>query len=238
MNDTIAAISTALGVGAISIIRVSGKEAISIVNKVFEKKDLEKVDSHTIHYGHIVDKNEVIDEVLVSVMRGPKTFTAEDVVEINCHGGIASTKKILEVLLLNGCRLAEPGEFTRRAFVNGRIDLVKAESVMNVIKSENDNARRVAMKGLDGFVSEKIRMLRKKMLEPVHTGCIKILRQEMLDVLYQEFQQTSSQSRNDAHRKAEYQDKMLVLYLFFTPRKEALEKTFLIGHHRIHILIL
>lgn len=165
MNDTIAAISTALGVGAISIIRVSGKEAISIVNKVFEKKDLEKVDSHTIHYGHIVDKNEVIDEVLVSVMRGPKTFTAEDVVEINCHGGIASTKKILEVLLLNGCRLAEPGEFTRRAFVNGRIDLVKAESVMNVIKSENDNARRVAMKGLDGFVSEKIRMLRKKMLE-------------------------------------------------------------------------
>jgi len=164
MKDTIAAISTALGVGAISIIRVSGREAITLVNQIFKGKDLTKVESHTIHYGHIVDRDETIDEVLVTIMKSPKTFTMEDVVEINCHGGIAPTKKILELLLLSGCRLAEPGEFTKRAFLNGRIDLVKAESIMNVISSENENARRVAMKGLEGYLSNKIQQLRQKML--------------------------------------------------------------------------
>ena len=112
MFDTIAAISTALGVGAISIIRVSGVDSINIVNKLFKGSDLTKVDSHTIHYGHIVDNEEIIDEVLVSVMKAPKTFTTEDIVEINSHGGISTTNKVLELLLTNGARLAEPGEFT------------------------------------------------------------------------------------------------------------------------------
>lgn len=113
MDDTIAAISTAQGVGAISIVRVSGPDSINIVNKLFKGKDLSKVDTHTIHYGYIVDNDEIIDEVLVSVMKSPKTFTREDIVEINSHGGIAPTNKILELLLLNGARLAEPGEFTK-----------------------------------------------------------------------------------------------------------------------------
>ena len=165
MNDTITAISTALGVGAISIIRISGKEAITITNKIFRGRDLKKVKSHTIHYGHIIDSNEIIDEVLVTIMKAPKTFTKEDVVEINCHGGIASTNKILETLLTNGCRLAEPGEFTKRAFLNGRIDLIKAESIMNVISAESDSARRVAMKGLDGYLSTKIKNIRQTLLE-------------------------------------------------------------------------
>ena len=165
MSDTIAAISTALGVGAISIIRVSGIDAIKIVNKIFVGKDLEKQESHTIHYGHIKNNEEIIDEVLVSIMRAPRTFTKEDVIEINCHGGISSTNKILETLLTNGCRLAEPGEFTKRAFLNGRIDLVNAESIMNMINAENDSARRVAMKGIDGYLSNKIKNIRQTLLE-------------------------------------------------------------------------
>ena len=165
MNDTIAAISTALGVGAISIIRVSGKESISIVNQLFKGKDLTKVNSHTIHYGHIIDQEEIIDEVLVSIMKAPKTFTCEDVVEINCHGGITTTHKILELLLRNGARLAEPGEFTKRAFLNGRIDLVKAESVMDLINVKSEAARKLAIQGLEGHVSKIIRDLRQKLLE-------------------------------------------------------------------------
>ncbi len=165
MNDTIAAISTNLGVGAISIIRVSGNDAIKIVNKIFKGKNLEKVETHTINYGHIVDKDEIIDEVLVSVMKSPKTFTTEDVVEINCHGGISTTNKVLELLLNNGARLAEPGEFTKRAFLNGRIDLTQAESVMDLINSKNESKRKVAIKGLNGYVSNIIRNLRQEILE-------------------------------------------------------------------------
>lgn len=165
MNDTIAAISTTQGVGAISIIRVSGNDAIKIVNKIFKGKNLETVESHTINYGHIVDKDEVIDEVLVSVMKSPKTFTTEDVVEINCHGGISTTNKILELVLNNGARLAEPGEFTKRAFLNGRIDLTQAESVMDLINSKNESKRKVAIKGLNGYVSNIIRNLRQEILE-------------------------------------------------------------------------
>ena len=165
MSDTIAAISTALGVGAISIIRVSGIDAIKIVNKIFVGKDLEKQESHTMHYGHIKNNEEIIDEVLVSIMRAPRTFTKEDVIEINCHGGISSTNKILETLLINGCRLAEPGEFTKREFLNGRIDLVNAESIMNMINAENDSARRIAMKGIDGYLSNKIKNIRQTLLE-------------------------------------------------------------------------
>ena len=136
MEDTIAAISTTLGVGAIAIIRVSGNDATRIVNKIFKGRDLSKVDSHTINYGHIVDGDDIVDEVLVSVMRAPKTFTREDIVEINTHGGIAITNKILEMLLINGCRLANPGEFTKRAFLNGRIDLIEAEGVMDLINAK------------------------------------------------------------------------------------------------------
>lgn len=169
MNDTIAAISTALGVGAISIIRVSGQEAIEVVNHIFKGKDLTRVQSHTIHYGHIIDQNELIDEVLVSVMRAPKTFTMEDVVEINCHGGITTTNKVLELLLTNGARLAEPGEFTKRAFLNGRIDLINAESIMDLIQVKTEKARKLAMQGLEGNTSNLIHQLRQKILELLAT---------------------------------------------------------------------
>lgn len=165
MNDTIAAISTTLGVGAISIIRVSGKDSIKIINKIFNGKNLEQAQTHTIHYGHIIDRNEVIDEVLVSVMKAPKTFTTEDIVEINCHGGISTTNKVLELVLNNGARLAEPGEFTKRAFLGGRIDLTQAESVMDLINSQNESKRKVAIKGLNGYVSNIIRNLRQEILE-------------------------------------------------------------------------
>ena len=164
MNDTIAAISTALGVGAISIIRVSGDKSIEIVNKIFDK-DLEKVKSHTIVYGHIVDNENIIDEVLVSVMKSPKTFTTEDVIEINCHGGIATTNKVLELLLKNGARMAEAGEFTKRAFLNGRIDLLEAEGVMDLIDSKTEASRKLAMSALSGNVSRMISDLRNQMIE-------------------------------------------------------------------------
>ena len=159
-NDTIAAISTAIGVGAISIVRVSGNNAVNIVNSIVKNKNLLTVKSHTINYNHIVDNDEIIDEVLISVMLAPKTFTTEDVVEINCHGGISTTNKILELLLSNGCRLAEPGEFTKRAFLNGRIDLVKAEAVMDLINSKTEKARDLAIRQLDGQVSNEISKLR------------------------------------------------------------------------------
>ena len=165
MKDTIAAISTALGVGAISIVRVSGNESISIVNKIFKGPDLEKMSTHTIHYGHIIDNDKIIDEVLVSIMKGPKSFTTEDIVEINCHGGIATTNKILELLLINGCRLAEPGEFTKRAFLNGRIDLLEAEGVMDLLKAKTEKTRQIGINQLNGKVSDMIRNLRQKILE-------------------------------------------------------------------------
>ena len=165
MNDTIAAISTTMGVGAISIIRVSGNDSINVVNKIFKGKDLTKVDSHTITYGHIIDNENIIDEVLVSIMRAPKTFTREDVVEINTHGGIAITNKVLELLLLNGCRLAEPGEFTKRAFLNGRIDLIEAEGVMDLINSKTEKSRKLAISQVNGEVSKLIKDLRQKVIE-------------------------------------------------------------------------
>lgn len=162
MDDTIAAISTAQGIGAISIVRVSGKDAINIVNDIFSR-DIINALSHTIHYGFIIDNGEKIDEVLVSVMRAPRTFTVEDVVEINAHGGISTTNKILELLLLHGCRLAEPGEFTKRAFLNGRIDLTEAEGVMDLINSETEAARKMALNQVNGKVSSMIRDLRDKL---------------------------------------------------------------------------
>lgn len=164
MNDTIVAISTTTGVGAISIIRLSGPESIEIASKVFTK-DLSNTESHTIHYGHIKDKEEIIDEVLVSVMRAPKTFTREDIVEINCHGGVAPTNKVLEVLLKNGARLAEPGEFTKRAFLNGRIDLLEAEATMDLISSKTDKARKMSINTLTGETSNLIKELRDDLVD-------------------------------------------------------------------------
>ena len=165
MQDTICAISTALGIGAISIIRISGEESIEIVNKIFKGKDLTKVDTHTIHYGFICDKGKEIDEVLVSIMKAPRTYTKENIVEINCHGGIATTNKILETLLMNGCRHAEPGEFTKRAFLNGRIDLVKAESVGDLINAETEKSRNLSLNGIKGSISELITDIRKKLVK-------------------------------------------------------------------------
>lgn len=166
MNDTICAISTSQGVGAISIIRVSGEEAVEIVNKIFKGKDLSTVNSHTINYGHIIDKDgKIIDEVLVSVMLSPRTFTTEDTVEINTHGGIAPTNKVLELLLNNGCRLAEPGEFTKRAFLNGRIDLLEAEAVMDMIDAKTNAQREMATNQLSGKVSSLINELRDDMVQ-------------------------------------------------------------------------
>lgn len=165
--DTIAAISTPPGEGAISIVRMSGEEAVSIAQKVFSGKDLTQAKSHTINYGHIVDPktHEEIDEVMVSLMLSPKTFTREDVVEINCHGGIVATNRILQLLLVNGARLAEPGEFTKRAFLHGRIDLTQAESVMDLIRAKTDRSMKIALNQLDGNLSHLIDSLRKDILD-------------------------------------------------------------------------
>lgn len=165
MDDTIVAISTSLGVGAISIIRLSGEDSINIVNKIFKGKDLTTVPTHTIHYGYIVDNNEIIDEVLVSIMRTPKTYTKENIVEINCHGGISTTNKVLELVLSNGARLAEPGEFTKRAFLNGRIDLVEADGIMNLISSKTETSRKMSINELSGKVSSLITSIREELIQ-------------------------------------------------------------------------
>lgn len=165
--DTIAAISTPMGEGAIAIVRLSGDEAIDIANQVFKGKNLKEVDSHTIHYGHIVDPdtNQVVEEVMLTLMRGPKTFTREDVIEINCHGGLVSVNRVLQLVLTNGARLAEPGEFTKRAFLNGRIDLSQAEAVMDLIRAKTDRAMSVAIGQMEGRLSTLINQLRQELLE-------------------------------------------------------------------------
>ena len=168
MDDTICAIATSQGVGAISIIRVSGKDTLNIVNKIFKGKDLTKVESHTINYGHIIDEQgNIIDEVLVSIMLAPKTYTTEDTAEINTHGGIAVTNKVLEILLKNGCRLAEPGEFTKRAFLNGRIDLIESEAVMDMINAKTDSQRKLAINEISGKVSDLVNDLREEMVQVI-----------------------------------------------------------------------
>lgn len=193
MSDTICAIATSLGVSSISIIRVSGNEAVEIVNNIFKGKNLNNVKSHTINYGYIVDGDEIIDEVLVSVMKAPKTFTAEDVVEINCHGGIATTNSVLELLLLNGCRLAEPGEFTKRAFLNGRIDLMEAEAVMDLINVKSDKARKVAINQLKGKGSDLIRRLRDDI--------INIISNIEVNIDYPEYEDIYEVTENDLEKK-------------------------------------
>ncbi len=164
ISDTIAQISTAVGQGAISIVRLSGDNSIDIVNKIFKGSNLKNVDSHTVHYGHILYKGKNVDEVLVTVFRAPKTFTTEDIVEINCHGGVFVANKILEILFMEGARSANPGEFTERAFLNGRIDLTQAEAVMDIIEAKSDLSLSLANKGLDGEIYRLIVDLRTDLL--------------------------------------------------------------------------
>ncbi|GIN40035.1 tRNA uridine-5-carboxymethylaminomethyl(34) synthesis GTPase MnmE [Heyndrickxia oleronia] len=170
--DTISAISTPMGEGAIAIVRLSGDQAIKITDKLFvgvSGKKLENVSSHTIHYGKIIDPttDEVVEEVMVSVMKAPKTFTRENVVEINCHGGLVSVNRVLQLVLRYGARLAEPGEFTKRAFLNGRIDLSQAEAVMDLIRAKTDRAMNIALGQMEGRLSKLIQKLRQEILEVV-----------------------------------------------------------------------
>ncbi|MCI8575145.1 MAG: tRNA uridine-5-carboxymethylaminomethyl(34) synthesis GTPase MnmE [Bacilli bacterium] len=165
MEKTICAISTNPGNGgAISIVRMSGPDSVEITKKIFSNKTFPDAPSHTIHYGYIMDKNEKIDEVLVMKMLSPKTYTTEDIIEINCHGGMSTTNKVLELLILNGAELAEPGEFTKRAFLNGRINLLEAEAVGDLIEAKNDTARALAMHGVTGSLTQLIQSLRDKIV--------------------------------------------------------------------------
>lgn len=204
MNDTICAISTALGVGAISIIRVSGDEAIDIVNKIFDK-DLTKKESHTINYGHIVYNGEIIDEVMVSIMKSPKTFTKEDIVEINSHGGVAVTNKVLEILLLEGARLAEPGEFTKRAFLNGRIDLLEAESIMDLIESKTETSRKLAISGMEGKVS--------KLVKNIIDNLVKVNANIEVNIDYPEYEDIEIVTKEKIEEMSKYINKELTKLL-------------------------
>ena len=168
ISDTITAISTAVGEAGIAVIRVSGPDAVSETEKIFRSKTpLTQAASHTVHYGHIIEpgSGENIEEVLVTVMRAPRSFTTEDVVEISAHGGVVSVKRVLDLLLQLNIRLAEPGEFTKRAFLNGRIDLSQAEGVMDLIRSKSDRAFSVALKQVEGKLSSKLRDLRHTLVE-------------------------------------------------------------------------
>ena len=185
LEQTIVGISTAVSRSAISIIRLSGDDAIDIVNKVFSEKDLKKVKSHTIHYGHIIDykTKEIIDEVLVSVFIAPRTYTKEDIVEINCHGGGLVTQMIFDQMILLGARPADNGEFTKRAYLNGRIDLTKAEAVMDVIDAESKSALLVANQGINGKTKQMIDSLREKLLNIIMRIYVNIDYPEYDDVL-------------------------------------------------------
>lgn len=199
--DTIAAISTPMGEGAIAIVRLSGDDSIQIADRLFKsisEKKLSEVPTHTIHYGHLVDpKNgRVVEEVMVSVMRGPKTFTKEDVIEINCHGGIVSVNRVLQHVLKYGARLAEPGEFTKRAFLNGRIDLSQAEAVMDLIRAKTDRAMNVALGQMEGRLSKLIRTLRQEILE--------ILAHVEVNIDYPEYDDVEEMTHKMLKEKASY----------------------------------
>ncbi|QXE01706.1 tRNA uridine-5-carboxymethylaminomethyl(34) synthesis GTPase MnmE [Terribacillus sp. DMT04] len=197
-HETIAAISTPVGEGAIAIVRLSGPEAVEIAAKLFDGKALKTVPSHTIHYGKLIDPvtGEVAEEVMVSVMKAPKTFTREDVVEINCHGGLVSVNRVLELALQEGARLAEPGEFTKRAFLNGRIDLSQAEAVMDLIRAKTDRAMNVALKQMDGRLSRLIQQLRQELLETVaHVE---------VNIDYPEYDDVEEMSHNMMIEKTQY----------------------------------
>lgn len=175
LDDTIVAVSTPIGEGGIGIVRLSGRDSLKLGDKIFLSKDGKRPSmfkTYTVHYGHIVEKSKVkrqkakvIDEVILTVMRAPRSYTKEDVVEINCHSGIAPLKKILDLCLINGARLAEPGEFTKRAFLNGRIDMLQAEAVLDIIKAKTELSLRAALNNLEGLFSKKINEIRKKLIE-------------------------------------------------------------------------
>jgi tRNA modification GTPase len=199
--DTIAAISTPLGEGAIAIVRLSGPDAISIADRVFHSpngKKLADVPTHTIHYGHLHDPQtgNVVEEVMVSVMRAPKTFTREDVVEINCHGGLVSVNRVLQLVLNSGARMAEPGEFTKRAFLNGRIDLSQAEAVMDLIRAKTDKAMNVALNQMEGRLSKLIRKLRQEILE--------VLAQVEVNIDYPEYDDVEEMTHEMLLKKSLY----------------------------------
>jgi tRNA modification GTPase len=199
--DTIAAISTPMGEGAIAIVRLSGDDSIKIADQIFRSvsgKRLTEVPTHTIHYGHLIDAKteKVIEEVMVSIMRGPKTFTKEDVVEINCHGGIVSVNRVLQHVLAYGARLAEPGEFTKRAFLNGRIDLSQAEAVMDLIRAKTDRAMNVALGQMEGRLSKLIKGLRQEILE--------ILAHVEVNIDYPEYDDVEEMTHNMLLQKAMY----------------------------------
>ncbi|GAB5054165.1 MULTISPECIES: tRNA uridine-5-carboxymethylaminomethyl(34) synthesis GTPase MnmE [Pediococcus] len=194
--DTIAAISTPPGEGGISIVRVSGNTALDVAEKIFKGKDLHTVKSHTINYGHIVNPKtkHTVDEVMVSVMLAPKTYTCEDVVEINCHGGIVPTNDILQLLLSNGARMAKPGEFTERAFLNGRVDLSQAEAVMDLIRAKTDRSMKVALNQLDGDLSHLIKNLRQDILD--------VLAQVEVNIDYPEYDDVETMTSKLLREKA------------------------------------
>lgn len=199
--DTIAAISTPAGEGAIAIVRLSGEEAITIADRIFQGmkgKRLNEAATHTIHYGHLVDpKNgQMAEEVMVTVMKGPKTFTKEDVVEINCHGGIVSVNRVLQLVLNDGARLAEPGEFTKRAFLNGRIDLSQAEAVIDLIRAKTERAMNVALGQIEGRISKLIRKLRQEILET--------LAQVEVNIDYPEYDDVEEMTHQMLNEKAEF----------------------------------
>lgn len=169
-TDTIAAIATAMSSSGIGIIRISGDEAVGIVDRIFSMKNGKKLSdmpTHTIHYGHIKDGDEVIDEVMVVLMRAPKSYTKEDTVEIDCHGGVYVMKRVLETVIKYGARPAEPGEFTKRAFLNGRIDLAQAESVIDIIHAKNEFALKSSEQQLSGSLSAAVRKVREKLLHEI-----------------------------------------------------------------------
>ena len=171
MDATIAAISTAMSASGIGIVRISGTEAMDVISKIYRskngKKNIREVDSHTIHYGFIYDGEEVVDEVLVMIMRGPRTYTGEDTVEIDCHGGVYAMKRVLETVLKNGAVIAEPGEFTKRAFLNGRLDLSQAEAVMDVIQAKNSMALKSSVEQLKGSVQRAVKEIRARLLHQI-----------------------------------------------------------------------
>ena len=179
--DTIVAISTAIGVGAISIVRLSGKDAINIVDSIFSR-DLKNVESHKVVYGYIKDNEEVIDEVLVTVMKSPKTYTLEDIVEISCHGSIATTKKILELIMLKGARLAEKGEFTKRAYLNGRIDLIEAEGINELLNSDSELNRKISINKVSGKLSQLIKTFQDNLLNIISDIAVNIDYPEYTDI--------------------------------------------------------
>ena len=168
MGKTIAAISTAMSASGIGIVRMSGTEAMEVISRIYRskngKKNIRKAESHTIHYGYIYDGEEAVDEVLVMVMKGPKTYTGEDTVEIDCHGGVYAMKRVLETVLKNGARIAEPGEFTKRAFLNGRLDLSQAEAVMDIIQAKSEVALKSSVEQLKGSVLRAVKEIRSTLL--------------------------------------------------------------------------